>query len=256
MIFGLYQSAGGVMTNSYRQDVIANNLANSETTGFKKDIAIFQQRKTQAQETNQLDESNPMLENLGGGVLVMPTRVDMSQGELEPTSNMLDVAIQGSGFFQVSNDGKTQLTRDGRFMTDQTGKLVMANATGQQVLDIKGRPIQLNSTANGGVQPNVDDRGGVWQGLNHVADIGVVDVPDRNKLIKIGGNMLNYPDIKDLVPSKSSVRGGFIERANVDPASELAQLMDTQRQLEANANMIRYQDSTLQRLCNDVGKIS
>ena len=255
MIFGLYQSAGGVMTNSYRQDVIANNLANSETTGFKKDIAIFQQRKTQAEEHNQIENSNPLLEKLGGGVLVSPTRVDVSQGELEPTQNMLDVAIQGSGFFQVSNSGKTQLTRDGRFMVDQTGKLVLANGTGQQVLDIKGRPIQLNKDIFN-VQPTVDDRGGVWQGQVSAGQIGVVDVPNRSLLIKIGGNMLNYPDSKDLTPSNSGVRGGFIERANVDPASELAQLMDSQRQLEANANMIRYQDSTLQRLCNDVGKIS
>ena len=144
MIYGMYQSAAGVMTNSYRQDVIANNLANAETVGFKKDLAQFQQRRTEAQERGTEKSTNALLENLGGGVFASPTVADLSQGELEPSSNNMDVAIEGKGFFAVRDHGQVRLTRDGRFMSDREGHLAMANNSGQLVLDDKNEPISLN----------------------------------------------------------------------------------------------------------------
>src|SRR5437763_1075555 len=128
MLYGLYLSATGVMTNSYRQDVIANNLANAETVGFKKDMALFKERLTAAQEMRKGPSwTDPLMEQIGGGTFATPASV---------------------------------------------------------------------------------------------------------------------------------LRSEFVERANVDPAIELTSLMETQRQLEANANMIRYQDQTLGALVNTVGKIS
>ena len=89
-----------------------------------------------------------------------------------------------------------------------------------------------------------------------VARLGVYNVADPTSLTKAGGNLLAVADPNTLVPSNSTLRSEFVEQSNVDPATEMAELMDAQRQLEANANMIRTQDSTLQRLVNDVGKIS
>src|SRR5437667_10189719 len=99
MIYGLYLSATGVLANTYRKDVIANNLANSETVGFKRHLASFQQRPPESQTMGRPDLSNPMLDNLGGGFLVAPTQIDTSQGDLETTGNNLDAAIYGKGFF-------------------------------------------------------------------------------------------------------------------------------------------------------------
>src|SRR6185503_10320423 len=110
MIYGLYLSAAGVMTNAYRQDVISNNLANAETIGFKKDLARFQQRRTEAEERGDESGTNALLENIGGGVFASPTHVDLSQGEIESSSNNLDVALEGSGYFAVSDHGTTRLT--------------------------------------------------------------------------------------------------------------------------------------------------
>src|SRR5262245_29805113 len=102
MIYGLYLSATGVLTNSYRQDVIANNLANAETVGFKKDLALFKERLTEAQQQRLAPNSiNLGMEPIGGGVLASPTLVDSTQGELEPTGSPLDVAIEGEGYFMV-----------------------------------------------------------------------------------------------------------------------------------------------------------
>jgi flagellar basal body rod protein FlgG len=103
---------------------------------------------------------------------------------------------------------------------------------------------------------NVGADGTIVQGKQPVGRIGVFDAPDPSRLTKHGGTLLDYPQADKLqLSSTVQVRGGFVERSNVDPAVELSQLMNAQRELEANANMIRYQDQTLSRLVNDVAKV-
>ena len=86
--------------------------------------------------------------------------------------------------------------------------------------------------------------------------MGLFDVSDPTKLVPKGGNIIDYSKAGDLKSATGTMRSQFTERANVDPAIELTQLMDAQRQLEANANMIRYQDETLGKAVTDVGKLS
>jgi flagellar basal body rod protein FlgG len=254
MLYGLYLSATGVMTNSYRQDVIANNLANSETVGFKKDLAMFRQRPTAAEESpDKRGWSNPLLEGIGGGTFAEPTVVDTSEGALERTGNKLDAAIQGTGFFTVDDKGTTRLTRNGQFMIDSNNNLVTTNGK-QNVLDAQGNPIKLDGKLQGKTEISQD--GTISQDNNIVGKLGVVDVPDPAKLKNEGGSLFSYPNPGDFTPSNSVVHGETVENANVDSATELTQLMDTQRQLEANANMIHTQDGTLDKLINIVGKVS
>jgi flagellar basal-body rod protein FlgF len=259
MLYGLYLSAAGVAANSYRQDVHANNLANAETVGFKRDIPLFQQRLTAAQEQRIAGHAgawtDPVLEGLGGGLFVTPTATDQSAGEAEQTGSPLDVAIGGNGYFRVAaKDQKVppHLTRDGRFMVDRSGYLVLSNSTAHRVLDPQGRPIQLPQ--GGGGRLAVGKDGSILQDNKPVATIGLFDVPDRTRLVKKGGTLFDYPDDKAVKRTEGTFHGGALERSNVDPVTELTQLMETQRQLEANANMIRYQDQTLQKLV-EVGKI-
>jgi flagellar basal-body rod protein FlgF len=122
------------------------------------------------------------------------------------------------------------------------------------LLDVRRRPIKLEG---GAADVYVGKDGTVTQGGRPVARVGLFDAPDRRRLVKHGGTLLSFGD-QQLTPvpaGASAIHGGFVERANVDPATELSALMDTQRQLEANANMIRYQDQTLAKLVNEVGKI-
>ena len=254
MIYGLYLSSAGVLANSYRQDVIANNIANAETVGFKRDLATFQQRPTAAQELGlSPSQTNALMENLGGGLLARPTLVDTSPGEFE-SGNAQDVAIEGQGYFAVNADNVVRLTRDGRFFVDRSGNLaILSGNQSRPILSDKGAPIALDKT----LPWSVERGGAVNQAGKIVARIGVFDVPDPAKFSKMGGNLLAYPDAQNLPPiTDFALRPGFVERSNVDPATELTQLMDAQRQLEANANMIRYQDETLNLLVNNVGKIS
>jgi len=251
MIYGLYLSASGIAANSYRQDVIANNLANSETSGFKRDVPSFKQRLTAAQENRKPgDWSDPKLEGMGGGLLGMPNHIDFSQGSMEQTGSPEDVAIQGEGFFAVQQNGKTLLTRDGRFTVNNAGQL--STSSGQQVLDANRQPITLNPGATVTINPD----GQITQDGQAVARLGVFNVADKSTLTKVGSNLLEPADANALQPSDSRVRSEFREQSNVDPATEMAELMDTQRQIEANANMIQAQDSTLKLCVNSVGKIS
>jgi flagellar basal body rod protein FlgG len=252
MIYGLYLSASGVLTNSYRQDVIANNMANSETVGFKKDLALLQQRPTAAQQTGLISETDKTLEPIGGGLFAVRPAVDSRQGDLESTGNDYDVAIQGDGFIAVSADGKTQFTRNGQFILDKNNHLVLSNNPRQVVLDYHQKPITLQ----GGIPTTFAPDGTITQNGNAVTRLGVFTIDDPSKLRQAGATLLNLPDGANVKTADGSVRGGYIERSNVDPATELTELMDTQRQLEANANMIHIQDETLDKLVNDVGRVS
>ena len=251
MIYGLYLSATGVMTNSLRQDTIANNLANAETAGFKKNLVNFRQRLPASQE--RAGYANPLLDRIGGGTLVDPTQVDTSQGDFESTDNPLDAAINGPGYFLVNDRGQQRLTRSGQFLIRQDGTLCLSGGGNQPVLGVGGAPVKLDGTRRN--QTEIAQDGTITQDGAPVARLAIVNAPNPVALRHEGGNLFSYADPAGLSPSDSVVRGGFTERANVDPATEMAGLIDAQRQLEMNANMIRYQDQTLDRLVNSVGKI-
>jgi len=254
MIYGMYLSAAGMITSSYQQDLVANNLANSETTGFKRDLANFSQRRTADQEiAGPPSLRNTLLDGVGGGTFASPTRVDMSQGVITPTGNNLDAAILGNGFFTVEGkDGQPRLTRDGRFRIDNTGRLTLMTDQANPVLDNKGLPIRLNPD----LPTRFAENGQILQAEQPVGQLGLADVTDLNQLKKEGGSLFNYPESTTAASAATQVQGGFLEGSNVDSATELSTLMNTQRQLEANANMIRYQDETLGELVNTVGKVS
>jgi flagellar basal body rod protein FlgG len=268
VIYGLYLSATGVLTNSYRQDVIANNIANAETVGFKRDLALFQERLTEAQEVragrggSSFGRFNPaggptndLLEPLGGGLLPAPTRVDNRQGEFEPTGGNLDVAIEGDDAYFLVDDGSgtPRLTRNGQFAIDGQGRLIL-DGTPHQVLDPDRTPILLDGRL--AAQTSIARDGAITQAGQPAGRLGVFRVTDPQHLTKRGGQLLDHPNAVTLAAADdASLRSEFVERANVDPATELASLMDAQRQLEANANMIRYQDQMLSKLVNEVGKI-
>ena len=255
MLYGLYLSAAGVITSSHKQDVIANNLANAETTGFRRDVPLFQERLTEAQSNRAGGGvTNDLLEQLGGGILASPTHIDTGTGEFQPTGSQMDVAIEGDGYFAVDDNGAQRLTRNGSFRIEGSN-LVLSDGSGRKVLDAQHRPIYLDGNLSSVTQIAQD--GQISQNGQPVGRIGVFDTPDSAKITKQGDTLLNYPDTdKLLVNNSARVRSEFIERANVDPTTELATLMQAQRELEANANMIRYQDQTLSKLVNEVGKIS
>lgn len=130
--------------------------------------------------------------------------------------------------------------------------MVMANDKNQHVLDNKGNPILLKQ----GQAVSISGGGQINQNGQGIAQVGLYDVANRAGLTKLGGDLLSLADAGPMKAGTGTIHTEFVERANVDSTTELAELMDSQRQLEANANMIRTQDEMLQKLVDDVGKIS
>jgi flagellar basal-body rod protein FlgF len=258
MNYGMYLSATGIRASSYRQDVIANNLANAETVGFKRNHAAFHERLNQALERNDPFSQDEMFNPMTGGLLASPTQVDFSSGTLEQTGNPLDLAIRGEGFFAVQSGDDTKLTRTGQFLLDAEGFLITANDAASKVLDSKGKPIQLSGYLPS--QLSIGSDGSIHDVASRsvIGQVGLFDVTDRDQLVKSPGNLFTAENLEaSLKPAaRGTVQAGYVEGSNVDPTHELTQLMEAQRELEANANMIRYQDQAMSKLVNEVGKIS
>lgn len=255
MLYGLYMSAGGLQMQEYRQSVLANNLANAQTVGFKRDLAMAQARLNPAAEIPELAGYRQGIRGQqGGGVWALPTGIDLSQGSLQKTDSDFDVAIDGAGFFMVqgANPSEEALTRDGRFLINDQGLLAMA-ATGRPVLGADGKPIKLERNQN----IIISTRGEIEQNGTVVGQLAVMNVKNAGDLQKLGSNLLAVREGSSMQPATvaTQIRQGYIEESGVDPMTEMVQMLEGQRAFEANAKMIQYQDQMLGML-NGVGKIA
>jgi len=256
MNYGLYLSAMGARAQMNRQAVISNNLANSATTGFKRDLMVMQSRLNAAYEDPKMFPYRlPVVKDQGGGVLPMGDGIDLSQSELENSSNATDVALNGKGFFTVAGDnGEKLLTRNGRFLIDQTGKLVTAGGN-RAVLDSTGQPITLNPSLPLVIGNDGMISQGAGGGQETGVKLGLADVADSRQLTKLGGNVMRAPGDLAQVPAETQVMQYKLEASGVEPMVEIINMMEGQRAFEANTRMMSYQDTTLSQL-NTVGRVA
>lgn len=247
MIYGLCQSAAGLMTQEHRQGVLANNLANAETAGFKRDVATLSERQTASLAGIRRGSTNDMLESLTGGLWLGRTATDFSAGSLQHTGEPTDVALHGPGFFRVSAGDKTLLTRDGRFIMDGDGNLLSAT-DGAAVLNTAGMPIRLNPR---GEVISIDSEGRISQGGLEVGQLGIVDVADVGGLRKVGASRFDPGDIP-LTESFSRVQNRVFETSGSQPIRELTSMLEATRAYQLNAQMITLQDQSAARLIGSV----
>jgi flagellar basal body rod protein FlgG len=257
MNYGLQLSASGVLTSMYRQDVLANNLANVDTVGYKPDTVAFRQRSAARIEDGLFTlPSNALLERLGAGTLVAPARMAMSQGTLERTGNDLDAAINGRGFFVVdgAREDGLHLTRDGRFTLGPDGQLQMST-TGRAVLDTQGRPISIDRAA-GRVQIQPD--GSITQHGAIIARLNLVDVADPALLQKNGAGLfrLAASSAATVRPATGEIQPMSIERSAVDPIQAIMGVTDAAAGVTANARMIQLHDDLMGRAINTLGRVT
>ncbi|MHC4991510.1 MAG: flagellar hook-basal body protein [Planctomycetota bacterium] len=255
MNYGLYLSANGALTSLHRQDVLANNLANVETVGFKPDMVYTRQRDVERVESGAAVEPRFMLEQLGGGHLVAPSSIGMNQGPLQRTDAPLDLAITGQGLFVVApQDGSAEdrrLTRDGRFTIDADGFLA-SMSSGMRVLDVANRPMHLDP--NGALA--VDSRGTLRQDGRVVGQLRIANT-DANELTKVGSNLFHAPaDALRDAPIDSTVRQGFVEASAVDPIDALQDLIDATRASQANIKLMQYHDFLTGQAVNRFARVA
>ena len=243
MNYGLWMSAAGLATEVHRQDIIANNVANSETAGFKGDTAFTFERPAPAQNPGGATPSAELLTRLGGGVLANDTRTDFQQGSFVDGGS-LDLALDGEGFFVVRDGDTTAYTRDGRFDRDRDGLLV--DVDGRPVLSERNRPIQLGE---GSITVSSD-------GSVSVTDVdGQPDVVGRLKLAapapeslrKVGDNLFHSTQgTKVGDATDAMVHQGRYESSNVDPIQSMSELIQSSRSVQAAARFIDFHDRMME----------
>jgi flagellar basal-body rod protein FlgF len=255
MVRGLYTAAAGMMTIQERTDTTANNLANADTAGFKQDLLVYSSAPaihtwriddpTNVNEAGQRRPDYLGLTNCG----TMDTEVwrDFDQGQLVQTGQELDIAIAGDGWFKVSENGETYYTRDGEFHRDRAGFVV----------DNKGRRLQGQGgdiNVGDAAKIEVNRSGEFYADGAQVATLDLAFFTDpQTQLQKMGDNLwrstAGAPDGVGTV----SVRGGYIERSNVDAIRSLVELIREQRHYEASARVITTEDAALDIAVNRVG---
>lgn len=256
MIRGLYTGASGMLAEMARTDVISNNMANVNTTGFKKDRAIFRAFPEMnihrihdpiPAGLDKVIDPRPFIGMMGTGVLLDEINVDFSQGTINITSNPLDVAIRGEGFFQVQTPDGIRYTRDGSFTLNRDGYIVTKD--GHYVLGDNG-PLQLSQ--NGDIV--INEQGEVFVNEQFVDRLNIVTFDQTNQLQK-QGDSLYMSDAPPIQAQDAQVTQGALEGSNLNIVTEMVNLISAFRAYEANQKVIQTHDATLDRLVNDVGRI-
>ena len=257
MIRSLWIAKTGLDAQQTNMDVIANNLANVSTNGFKRQRAVFEDllyqtvRQPGAQSSEQTNLPSGL--QIGTGVRPVSTERLFSQGNLSQTSNSKDIAIKGEGFFQVQlPDGTTAYTRDGSFQVDQNGQLV--TSSGYQVIPAITIPTNALSMTVG--------RDGIvsvtQQGQTAAQQVGQLTLStfiNNSGLESMGENL--YQETQSSGAPTESTPGlngagllyqGYVETSNVNVAEELVNMIQTQRAYEINSKAISTSDQMLAKL--------
>jgi flagellar basal-body rod protein FlgF len=228
MISGMYNLIDGSMTQQLRFETIANNMANSNTNGFKKDILSF----SEALET----QSN--------------SSTDFSQGPIKFTGNEFDVALSSKGFFKIGTSNGLRYTRDGAFSTNAQGVLVTGN--GDTVLGENG-PIAVE-----GGEVHIGRDGQVVVNNESVDKILVVDFDEPQLLRKEGGSYYSYQGESKGISSvpDAEIQHKYLESSNVNATQEMVEMIETYRAFESVEKAIQSIDKLTSEMVNEVGSVS
>jgi flagellar basal body rod protein FlgG len=237
------------MAQDYRQSVLANNLANVDTPGFKPDRVAFVERLNASMARG--TARHGLLEPMTGGVFEAPVYTDFTQGGLVATGAPLDVALEGDGFLAVQTADGVRYTRDGRMLMDKDGGLVHAGSGGR-VLDSSGRPLVLSPGRAGRV--SIDETGLIRQAGETIGRLGIVGFEDRSGLEKEGRNLFAAGTARP-GPSGGVVRQGYTEASGAEPVEGLVEMIAASRAYQMNATLISLQDESLGRVVNELGRI-
>ncbi|HOJ14122.1 MAG TPA: flagellar basal-body rod protein FlgF [Deltaproteobacteria bacterium] len=246
---GIYTAASGAIAMEERLNVISHNIANVNTVGYKKDHILYREF-TKILDTSMLAQGQYRV--IPVDVVATRPTVDLTQGVSMKTDNPLDVAINGEGFFVVMTEDGSRYTRAGSFMISEDNNLVTPQ--GHRVQG-KGGDITIDTTTGDG-QVVIGPDGRISYDGTEVDSLQVVNIP-AEALVRAGGNLFAVRDghVPDPVENPS-VSQGYLERANVEPVTEMVELITTQRAYEAYQRMIRSINDAYSNSIRNVGAVS
>ncbi|WP_069998890.1 flagellar basal-body rod protein FlgF [Cellulosilyticum sp. I15G10I2] len=255
MIRGLYTAATGMNVQTKKMDIISNDLANVNTTGYKKDTTIIasfpQVLASRIDDMQNHIPNNGTIGNMSLGAKVDEVYTNFIQGSVIKTDGMVDVAIQGEGFFAVQTPGGVLYTRDGNFSINQEGQVVTKE--GYYLLSQGGTPLELGQDflLNGGTV-TIKESGELYRGSELVDTIALVRFDDPKTLTKVNDNL--YEAGAPGVPFQGSIIQGFLEASNVNPVIAMVDMITVSRAYEANQKVIQTHDALLNKTVNEVGR--
>lgn len=261
MVRGLYTAWTGMVNEQRRLDVISNNMANADTTGFKKQGVTSQsfddELTIRIHDNNDYTTLNRKIGNMNLGVKIGETYHDFSQGSLRETGNTYDLALSGDGFFTIQTTNKqgvtsTKYTRDGSFTVNTDGYLVTKD--GDYVLDTNGERIQIPG-AQTAQNVAIDAKGNITVDGQNVATLGIASFANPQALLLYGENMYDATDAAGLQASTATVHQGYLEMSNTNVIEEMVDMITITRAYEAGQKMIQTVDSTLEKAANDIGRV-
>jgi flagellar basal-body rod protein FlgF len=222
---GINDVVRGCRIQEHRLETIANNLANANTTGFKKDILSFDH------------------------LLSIHQKANLAQGNIRHTGNAVDLALSGEGFFKVSTQDGIRYTRNGKFHVNAEGQLV--TPSGHPVLG-EGGPISIEGT-----DVVVDDIGKVSVDGEEVDTLAVVSFGEPELLQKQGDSyyVYNGDEGEGPTPQETSVKQGYLEESNVVVTQEMIKMIETLRHFESYQKVLQTFDETDAKVINEVGKL-
>lgn len=263
-ITALHAAASGMRALDEKLNVVANNLANINTHGFKRSRVNFEDLLYQVRREpgvpNANDEPIPHGVLVGTGVQVSGTQLNFEHGTVDPTGRPLDWQIEGEGFFQVTTiqDGSeiTAYTRAGNFAQNAVGNIVLANSDGALIeppIAIPADAIEVAVGRNGEIRVRQEGS----NTLNVVGQVELARFVNPEGLKQIGRNLYLESDASGSpvtgTPQSDglgAISQGNLEMSNVDPVRELIDLITTQRAFELNSQSIQSADETLQIVSN------
>ncbi len=253
MIKGLYSAFTGMEAAWRYQDVLANNISNANTAGFKRefatqepfaDVLLSQQAPVPAPITARIQQ---VVGQIGTGTFIADFATDFGAGIIRETGNELDLALT-NGFFQVEGaDGTVFATRDGRFGRDAAGDLVTSH--GYYVLDENGQHINLPQQAVG-----VSVDGAIIDNGNEIARLAIVDYTP-NQLQRAGEAYFTATEAGQPPVGSPGLRQGFLEGSNSNLVEEMTSLLAVQRTYQANQAVLAKLDGTLDQAAGELGRL-
>lgn len=268
MMRALYTGATGMLAQQTNLDNISNNLANVNTVGYKEEKTEFKSllyQNIQTRTTTANGEEKPISAQVGLGTRVASTTSIYTQGALAESDSASDFAIVGDGFFAVRGaDGETYYTRAGNFIwAEGTNGITLSTTDGYAVLDSNNRPITLpNGVNSASVAVSQDgslgykNAEGVYVDMNQ--SFGLFQFNNPSGLEKVGDNLLEVTDASGAALNESTtatltpsqVRQNYLESSNVQVATEMVNMIITQRAYQLNSKAITAADEMLEQANN------
>ena len=283
MIRGWYTGASGMRAQQWRLDAVANNLANVATDGYKRDVAAFKAFPEMLIRRQDDDgvykhpfgsaDASPIVGKMGTGVELNELFTNFDQGALKETSNDFDLALDGNGFFTIATPWGERYTRNGSFQLGKEG--ILETKEGYPVLGengylrVKANNFQVDKDGNVWVNAALDEDPNVmvsrisnnWEEPVVLDTLKIVEFQISRYLEKQGSSLYKESDTSG--PAMVIAEGrrprvlqGFVEASNVNPITEMVQMIEVNRAYEANQKIIQVEEAALGTLINQVAKVN